>query len=304
MASEYDSLMITLLIIAGFGGVSMNACFIFLNLSRPEFRKDYFLFLSATSFLNCVHSWVIFILQPIVIARDISGDTTFCKLLSSIHIISGVGGITFQSLLSFNRYIAMFHTNKLKIIFNRKKIFAMITTIMLIPITCGFLLWYFDDLGRPLGTLCCPMIDTMPVSHVFFVFGPMFMSYTISSFFTFKIYRLIKKHTSIETHLVSKLQEGKEIVRLIVIEIALPVCMESPVVILSFMTKALDIPMPVYDMAIFFFILHSSTDPLVAMIVIKPYRKAVSRLWKKLLNKPAEETIFTFSNRLLMKSRD
>lgn len=43
--------------------------------------------------------------------------------------------------------------------------------------------------------------------------------------------------------------------------------------------------MTVFDVAVFFFILHSSTDPIIAMVVIRPYRKAVRNLFNVVIGR-------------------
>lgn len=109
MVESSDVLLIVLLVFAGFGGVAINSMFLWLNLSNSEFRKDYFLFLTAISLLNFIHSWIILILQPIAIGFNIDEHSIFCSLMSYIHIISGAGGISVHTLLCFNRYVSLYY---------------------------------------------------------------------------------------------------------------------------------------------------------------------------------------------------
>lgn len=275
----YINFLIALLVVAGFGGVTMNSIFLWLNLSKPEFRKDYFLFLTAVSFLNFVHSWIILVFQPIAVGFNIDEHGIFCSLMSYIHIVTGVGGISVQTLLCFNRFVSLYYPQKMKTIFTSRNIFLMLFTVWSIPAICGAGLWILNDFGRPKGSICCPSIDTMLFSHMLLVYGPMMTSYSLSLFFTYKISRMIKTHQQqVGANLGSRLQTAKDIVRLIIIDIAVPLTMETPAVVVCFLAATVNIPIPIFDVALFFFVLHSTTDPLIALLVVKPYRKAVKNV--------------------------
>uniref|UniRef100_A0A915IX51 G protein-coupled receptor n=1 Tax=Romanomermis culicivorax TaxID=13658 RepID=A0A915IX51_ROMCU len=127
----------------------------------------------------------------------------------------------------------------------------------------------------------------MQIWHMFAFFtSPMIVSHCISLYCAFSISKLISNQTQAKNdrEWFSKIREAKFIIRFIYIEVFLPICMETPVFVLIFINRYFS-PIPREVMAFWLgcFVVHGTSDPIVMVMVIKPYRRLIkgcfSRVW-------------------------
>lgn len=131
------------------------------------------------------------------------------------------------------------------------------------------------------GTICASRMELIPFGHLMIYFSPMLINYCICLFCAYKVYRLIKNHQSATAHLNRKFYESKDIVRLVVIEITVPVTLSTPILICCFLVGTVDIPRALFYSALSLFVIHATTDPIIVVFVLKPYRKALLQLWTR-----------------------
>lgn len=239
--------------------------------------------MSALNFIFCSS---IFSCLPILIALDIDGESVFCQILGCITVASGYGATCAQSLLSFNRYMSLYHPQISKRIFTRTKIWLMFFGVCLSAIFVCIHLIYFGFIGRMNGTICGPKFEILPIGHLIIYQTPLISSYAICIFFTYKVFRLIRNHQLETANLQSKLQDAKDIVRVIIIEITVPLSLSSPIIIMCFLLKTVEIHEDLFSFSLFLFLTHSATDPFIIVLVMKPYREHVLHLWRKFRGQP------------------
>lgn len=282
-------LLLSLLEPTSFVGIVINCVFLFFNLLMSTNRKDYFLFFYVMSLLNIIFCLSVFVGQPFLTVMDITSESSFCKILGCIIVISGNGAVSVQSLLTVNRYVTLYYPTVQKNLFSRKNTILLLVIISILPniFMCIFLL-YFNYIGRMNDTICAPKMELMSFGHLVIYFSPMLLDYSICILCTFKVYRLIRTHQVKSTNFKSKLRESKDIVRLVIIEITVPVCLSTPVIISCFLLSTVAVPKEFFFCALSLFILHTVTDPVIIMVVVKPYRKAIKEIWSRM--KPTATT--------------
>lgn len=293
MLHSGNVVLLSLLEPTSFIAVILNGAFLIVNHYNFKQKKDYFLFFCGVSGLNLIFCLSIFTCLPILVGLNINSDNVFCKILGCITVMSGNGAVYTQSILSFNRYLSLYYPHATKRVFTRRNIWLMLAGICLIaPVLCIHLL-YFGFIGRMNGTLCAPRMEIMSIGHLCIYMAPMIASYTISIYFTYKVFRLIRNHQLEAANLKSKLQDAKDIVRVIVIEISVPLTLSSPVIILCFLLESVNVPEELFSFALFLFVVHSATDPVIIVLVMKPYREHLIHLWKKFRGENETATVIT-----------
>lgn len=93
---------------------------------------------------------------------------------------------------------------------------------------------------------------------------------------------LVKSHqaTARRQELGSKLAHAKEIIRLIIIELVVPISLEMPVLIACIVSGQVYIPPIIISVTVSLFITHPVFDPIVVVIVMKPYRNFARNCWR------------------------
>uniref|UniRef100_A0A915I8P8 G protein-coupled receptor n=1 Tax=Romanomermis culicivorax TaxID=13658 RepID=A0A915I8P8_ROMCU len=127
---------------------------------------------------------------------------------------------------------------------------------------------------------------------------PIGISYSVNIFCAYKVYLFIRCHTNDRTRTIpSKIVEGRLIVNLIILETSVQLVLELPAS-LSIIAKLLgaEISDIVYAIVYCLFMLHTISDPLVLIIVLKPYRIYVVQLLARLIPMGDQQETVTVVN--------
>lgn len=278
-----EILILCFIIISGPVGVVLNAAFITVTISKSELRKEYTWFLCGMAGANLLYCLNNAINQIIALVLGIGGESIFCQIVAVILGTNGLTAVCVQALLALNRFVALIYPQLKAKLFSNKKNAIMLISFYIFSLVLMIGLVFMNDMGRMVGTICGPKIEQMPLSHLCVFFIPMSLSYFICIFCGYKIFKFLKTHqqTAQRQEMRSQIQHAKEISRLIVIEIVVPLSLESPALFLSLLTTVLYIPNLVLTISICLFIIHPVFDPLVVVFVMKPYRNFVKRIWRK-----------------------
>lgn len=281
---DYYIVMLCFLVTTGPIGVLTNAAFIVLTLCKSELRKDYSWFLCGMSISNIMYSFNMAVPQVFVIMFDIDPKNQFCQVIGVIVLMNGVCSVCIQPFLSLNRFIMLYHSHLQGKYFTRTKILLMIISVYAICLALSLVLLAMGDVGRVGHTICGPQIEDMPISHVCLFTVPMFFSYGVSIYCGYKILNLINAHQTAarERDLGSRLQDAKDIFRLIVIELAVPICFETPALLSCMLSGVTYVPKLIIAFTVGLFLAHPLIDPIIVIVVMKPYRRCVMNIWLSL----------------------
>lgn len=117
-----------------FIGVLANCSFLVFNYYIATSKKDYYLFFYALSIVDVIFCLSIFVSQPFLTVLDVESDTLFCKILGCITVASGNCAISTQTLLSFHRYICLYHSKLKKKFFSTRNNIIMLVAVFVIPV--------------------------------------------------------------------------------------------------------------------------------------------------------------------------
>lgn len=278
-----EILMLCFLIVTGTIGILLNASFITVTLRKSQLRKEYSWFLCGMAGANLFYCLDNTVGQVIALLLDVDGQATFCQMVAVILGTNGLAAVCIQALLSLNRLVALVYPQFKMKFFSNIKNAIMLISIYIISFMSMICLMCTGDLGRMAGTVCGLKIESTPLSHMCFFFVPMSLSYSVSIFSGYKIFKFLKRHREAaqRQELRSQLQHAKEINRLIVIELVVPLSLETPALIVCLLTTVVYIPNLLVTFSICLFITHPVFDPLVVVFVMKPYRIFVKRMWRK-----------------------
>lgn len=299
-----DYLLLTLcfLIITGPLGLLFNVTFIVCTALKRELQKDYTWFLCGMCTLNAIYCFNTCTLQIAVIVLDINIYSNFCHVVGIILATSGVGGICVQPMLALNRYVTIYHSYYSKKIFNRRNNILMMCIAFLFVFTNSIVLLYFGDLGRMGNTVCGPQIENMPLSRATLLISPVILSYCICIFCGYKILYLLKSHqaNARRVELGSGLQEAKEIFRLMIIELIMPLILEIPVVLFCLVSSQIYIPRMLIAVSVCMFVVHPVCDPVIVVFVMKPYTHFIRTAFHKCARNTVEPTASEYAHSVRM----
>lgn len=273
----------------------LNAAFIIITIRKQELQKEYAWFLIGVAGANLMYCLNNAIPQVIIVVMDVEPTSTFCQVVGVVLLTNGVGAVCIQPLLALNRFVALYHSHLTAKIFTRRNNALMLAGTFLSCMCVSIGLVYLGDMGRLGNTMCGPQIETMAITHVCLFVAPMFVAYGICIFCGYKILYLIRSHQSEarRRELGSRLQDAKDIFRLIILELAVPISIEMPVLILCMISSYIYVPLVVIAFAFGLFITHPVLDPIVIVFVMKPYRNYIQSVWRSYRGTSVEPTSVT-----------
>lgn len=281
MLEDYEILTICFLLITGPSGILINLYFIIITLTKKKLHKNYSWFLcgmSAANLLYCANSSIN---QVIALWQDLDIKNGYCQIIGVVLVSTALSSMCMQPLIGLNRYVGLYYSNWQPKIFCPRNNATMIFSVYLVCFIVAVVLYIFNDMGRMGNTVCGPQIENMEISHVCFFAVPIVTSYCICIFCAYKILRLIRNHQSSAQEVGSKLQDMKEMFRLLIIELFLPITLETPILLFSLLSSHVYIPRLVIAISVCLFIIHPVCDPIVVFFVIKPYRIYIQQIWNK-----------------------
>lgn len=293
---ESNIVMLCFLLMTGPLGVILNVAFITLTLRKRELRKsNYAAFLCGMSIANLSYCSFNSVPQVVAILRDLDPNSDFCQLIGMSMIVNGVNAVFIKSLLELSRFVALYYSQLHGTIFSPRNNVIMILFTCLLWIALSVVLHILGDLGRTVGTVCAPNIERMPIGHFFIFASPLVLSYCISIFCAYKILFIIRNQqaAAVRLRLGSRLQDGKDIFRLICIELAVPTMLEMPALVMLLLTTQVYIPPVILTFFIGLFFVHPVLDPVIIVFVLKPYRTIATNIWSSVRgsNNNAVQTI-------------
>lgn len=264
-----DYLLLTLcfLPVTGPLAILFNVTFIVFTIIKKELHKDYTWFLRRMCTLNTVYCLNSCTLQVMVLVLDYQVDTPFCHVVGILLATFSLGGICVQPMLTLNRFVAIYHRYYERKIFNGRNNILMLCFSLLFVFTNAIILLLFGDMGRMSNTVCGPQIESMPLIHTALLTSPVIMSYCICIFCGYKILRLLKRHqaNARRLELGSGLQEAREIFRLMVIELVMPLFLEISVVVFCWISSQIYVPRMMIAISICMFVIHPVCDPIIVV---------------------------------------
>lgn len=279
----YHILILCFLFTTGPLGLILNATFIYFTIRHKELRKGYTYFLCAIMGINTIYCMNNFILQTIVIIFNIEATQILCTVVGLILTTNGIAAVCVQSLLAVNRFCSLHHSHLVPKYFSTRNNTSMLICTYIFCFSIAIIQMILGDMKRVGNTICGPAIESMAISHICLFATPMFLSYSICIFSGYKIFSLVKNHQAMmaQQEMRSRIQDAKEIVHLIIFELSVPIVLETPVLIISFLTEGVHVPPMVMSISVCLFITHPVLDPIIVVIVMKPYRNFVKQTWYK-----------------------
>lgn len=294
MMSTNIIVMLSMLFTLGPVGFALNIAMIFLTIFKIGTKKDYSMALLSLAVINGAGSIIAGVLQPIALLVDVNPKSIYCQFVGLLFFALGFCEAFVQPILSLGRYVALAHPQTHLRIFNPRMVKIYIAT----SVICGTMfpvIFYCmgTEFGRVNDTIC--MIDITMVSywHILVVMGLQMSSNSISMFCTYKLIILLKKHRTNANQLQvrSQIHETREIIILVVVELMLPMLLETPGMIMCVIMRYSEVDSVVFAIFLGIFVCHSLTYPIVVVCVIKPYRNAVKPTINKLLTTKSKSIV-------------
>lgn len=163
----------------------------------------------------------------------------------------------------------------------------MICSIFLLSLGIGMIYFHLGATGRPYNVVCGPCVGRLHLFAALLLLMPYFLSYCICGLTCFKVWRRLKQHEESlrQGELVNSNVECKQIVRLILIELCVPIVLELPMLVVALLHTHLTIPPMLGVFLGCLHLSHSAVDPVLIFTIIKPYQNAVKELWLKIYNR-------------------
>uniref|UniRef100_A0A915L9M3 G-protein coupled receptors family 1 profile domain-containing protein n=1 Tax=Romanomermis culicivorax TaxID=13658 RepID=A0A915L9M3_ROMCU len=246
------------------------------------------------TFINLIHNVNLLTLEPAVILAGLSEDNMVCTFGGYLILSTSIIGIVNQAFLAINRYFYLFKPDLHRMFF-RSKLYKLFYIFLMyavfFPLEAAFLFW--DEIGF-FHDICGLSLQRIQIWHAILLFiVPTFLCYTVCIIVAYRISRFVKNHVTnhVDRVIQSKIKEGRSIVKFIILEIMLPIILESPI-LFTFMLHAM-VPIPNLLDTVFtgLFLLHTALDPVITVAVIKPYRQEFLQYIRKIFKKDQVESI-------------
>lgn len=276
---DYQTLCFVFNILVCTLGLTLNITFLIVNGQHLDLFKVYGYFLSSLCLNNVIHLTNGLLLQTSILYLDSNPKSAFCSVVAIISVATAYNGVCIEAVVALNRYIALYFPERQLKIFSSKNNFVIIFALAIYTVATAVGLFLLDDIARVGNTVCGPELESMEVGHILYFLGPISCVKTLSVFCVYKIWRLIKNHQQYAQRLGSGLQDAEDIVRLIAIELLIPICLEYPLLLVCLLNKHVFIPKMVISAFCCLFVASSVFDPIIIVIVMKPYRKLFQKMW-------------------------
>lgn len=294
---DYQTLCLVFLLVSGSLGVVLNIGFLVLSFRRVELNKCYTFFLSSVSFMNFIYSANNAILQPVAVAVNVSQKSAYCTLVAFTTSFSGLAAVFLRTFVALNRYVSLCYPTKQKTMFSRRNNWIMSVITVFISVFITFIFYFLDDLARLGNTVCGPDIETMPFIHTLVFMVPISVVYGICIYSGYNIWRILKRHQANAERLGSRLQHAREILLLLLIELLVPILLETPLIISTVLRHCMTVPKMALSAFVCLFISYPVVEPVIVVLILKPYKLAVMKQWRSWRGDVSIERVATtFSN--------
>lgn len=268
----YQTFCLVVLVISGICGLTLNVGFILMNIRHSHLPKAYGYIFPCLS-LNYVLAFLsVVFLQSFIILMDIHPKSTLCSIAAIVAIATAINSIFIETIVALNRYISLYFPYKRSCIFSIQNQLVVLSLFSCVSIAMAIGMMFLGYLGRIGNAVCGPDIDSINFFHVSFVTIPVLISKIISIFCVYKIWRIIRNHN--EHNCGSRLQETKEIAMLLVVELIVQIFLEFPLLLTCLLNRHIFIPKMLIYVFICLFLAQPIFDPIIIMVIVKPYRKA------------------------------
>lgn len=252
--------------------------------------------------MNLIYSANNAILQPFILFYDVHPKSAYCSVVAFTTSFSGLGGVFLRSLVAFNRFISLFYPEKQNKMFSCKNNVSMVGLIVLASLLISIILYLLGDMARLGDTVCGPDIEKMPFTHTLIFMVPVSVVNVICIYSGYKIWIILSGHQENAQRVGSRLQDTKEIFRLIIIEQMIPLLLETPIVLASLLRYYVVIPKTLLSCFVCLFITYPVVEPVIVVLVMKPYKSAVQRQWYLFRGvSPIEEVSIVSSNNAIRR---
>lgn len=273
------------ILIPSFLGVLTNLLFVIMCFTSSELRKKYGIFLISIATLNVLCTGTMVLTDPYIIFADVESNSTLCQFSATSVAAFTHSAVSLQPLLNINRFIALKYPQKYEVVFSTKYTLCMVFASSIVASSGNLITWYIGDMGRLGHSLCIVRFHEIDVLSLLLIFIPVLLGYSISGVFGMGVMRILRAHQNerMTSEFKSQLKEAKQILILVGLEIIVPTCLESPLVLLSLLNKEIERNTLMYALykSTFFYIMHMVIDPIMITLVMKPYRKQFLTLWNK-----------------------
>lgn len=270
-------------LITGPIGMILNFSFVVLTLTNSVLRKGYSWFFCGLTSLNFIYCLNNSTTQVVVLIMDVGDDSAFCSVVSVLITSTAIGSVCMQSLISIQRFVGLVHANKQTVIFSPRNNFILTCFITVFSLGLTVISWKMGDMGRIGQTICGPNMSDMPTLHVAFLVAPLIISYAICAICGYKIKRLLINHESNMRHNEVGsvlLRDAQQIVRLITIELVVPITLEAPFLLCGLLRTKIYIDPMLIAISVCLFLTHAVVDPIIIVLVMRPYRNVLKKKFR------------------------
>lgn len=293
MVTAAHIVVVVLIMVFGVLGVVFNSAVVLMSILRSDLKQDYVSFIIGTATANVIYCINIATLQPIVILGGFEDKGILCQLTGFITIMSGTISLLTQPFLALNRYSTLFNREQHSKRFSKRNIIFMILSVYVLSLITSICYLLLADIGRLGDTICALDLDSMAIWHFLIIsIIPVSISYIVAITCGVKISIFLKKYEndSRKQEMRTMVRESKQIVKLIFIELFVPLGLECPIIIIIILTKFTTVNPMLISLAIGCFVLHNPTDPAVIVLIVKPYRAAMKKMANSLRNNTVRGT--------------
>lgn len=211
--------------------------------------------------------------------------TIICQIVSAIVIIpafqlftffvlasGGFATVAVLPLLSFNRYIALFHNQSYPKLFTKPKIlFYCFAPVIIMSCTIAMLV-----AGQ---TLSQTLIGMLYASEAL-LSTQVFLSFTFTLYFNIRIYKKLKAHQTTVLRRLKRqdrsVQRNRELLRVSIIQAIAPLLLQSPGILCYILSLFGYLSITSWYTTIAFLVFDSNptVDAVITLYAVKPYRKA------------------------------
>jgi hypothetical protein len=300
MIQSADLTLLIQCVIIGVGGLTVNGFLLFLIISNKDLRrKDYICFILNHTLIDFIYCITLITLHPFTI-YDGSEKSTLCSVAGFLEVAFSTVSVYTEPVLALNRFISIFHSCLYKKIYKSSYVCVMCALIILVGCLSALPHLLVGSLGRIGGSLCSiKFSQNALIVSVAANFIPTFIGLFVLAYCNVKIFRFLNHHQNqtISSQHRSQLQKDREIARFIIVAALVPLCLSSPVMILSMVRMLVDTSDWLSFAGMGLFIVSFIINPCIALYMVKPLRNECMKVWGRALGKVTSVEIIAVSGR-------
>uniref|UniRef100_A0A915I390 G-protein coupled receptors family 1 profile domain-containing protein n=1 Tax=Romanomermis culicivorax TaxID=13658 RepID=A0A915I390_ROMCU len=292
-------ILLCFLFVGGSIGLFLNGGLLFVNLANRNFHNpEYCLFIYCLAFSNVIYTIEELTIHPWLILTGAASDSFACKTGGFLFMAGGMSSVFCQTFLSLNRFLLLRYEAINDIAFSRNMsaIYVILIVITSLAINSAYI--FLGDLGLYDG-LCLVDIRRTPLWHPLVVsMIPVLACYGLEIYCAWRVSWFIHSCAHVTSRMVKRrIEEGRSIIKLIVLEISIPIILEMPATTMMIVCHLTDkLPPSVTALCCGLYIAHATADPISLVYVIKPYRKQFLKWYKRNFKKASVHGDVTTKN--------